>query len=88
MRHISYTMEMCWGKWDKRLCDEGCFGIIPEHINNLNELVKTFLRLYYKNMELPKVLSDYLEYKLKQKENLKDVPLNEILSGKDRFLDL
>lgn len=61
------------------------FGIIPEHINNLNELVKTFLRLYYKNMELPKVLSDYLEYKLKQKENLKDVPLNEILSGKDRF---
>ncbi|SFE40525.1 PglZ domain-containing protein [Thermoanaerobacter thermohydrosulfuricus] len=61
------------------------FGIIPEHINNLNELVKAFLRLYYKNMELHKVLSDYLEYKLRQKENLKDVPLNEILSGKDRF---
>ncbi|WP_256201198.1 BREX-3 system phosphatase PglZ [Thermoanaerobacter thermocopriae] len=61
------------------------FGIIPEHINNLNEVVKAFLRLYYKNIELPKVLSDYLEYKLRQKENLKDVPLNEILSGKDRF---
>lgn len=61
------------------------YGIVPELINDLTGLVKVFLSMYYKNTELPKVLSDYLYDKLIQKESLKKSPINEVIYGKDKF---
>lgn len=67
-------------------CDfllKNVYYIDTQLINTFNDLMKSLLRLYYKGIELPKILAEYL-YK---KSNLDHELLNEILNGKDKFFN-
>ncbi|WP_026486458.1 BREX-3 system phosphatase PglZ [Caldanaerobius polysaccharolyticus] len=61
------------------------YGIVPELINNFTALVKLFISLYYKQMELPEILGRYLCDVLSDKNSLEGYPINEVILSKESF---
>ena len=61
------------------------FGIYPETIKNFTDLIKVLIEFYYKNDILPKVVSDYLIDKLKNKNTFEEHSIEKLFSGADYF---
>lgn len=61
------------------------YGIVPEVINNYNDLIKTFVNIYYKGIELPEIIFDYFIERLNSKDYFKKIKNKEVFYTKDNF---
>ncbi len=61
------------------------FGIEPEHIDSMVELLRVLLRLHYNKLTIPELLSDRLVQVLKQSGGFHEWPLEEIVPDEKAF---
>ncbi len=61
---------------------KNAYGIIPEVIADFQELVKTFIPLYYRGEELPRLIADYAVEAISSNGQLKQHQVKTIVGGK------
>ncbi|MBA1336320.1 MAG: hypothetical protein HPY66_2755 [Firmicutes bacterium] len=62
------------------------YGVIPEIIGDFQQLVKTFIPLYYRGEELPRLIAEYAAEAISSNGQLKQYPVKTIVDGKGTFL--
>lgn len=63
------------------------FKLAPEVIQNSSDLLRSLLRLHYRDIELPVILKQRLIELLSKRKQFSMWPLDEIVSNKKRFFD-
>jgi hypothetical protein len=69
-------------KGTKEFILKNVYGIIPEAINDFQQLVKVFIPLYYKGLELPPIIAGYAMDSISRNRWLKQFPIRAVISGK------
>jgi len=61
------------------------YQIAPEVIQTSSDLLRTLLRIHYRDIQLPAILKSRLAELLSKRSQFKDWPLDEIISNSHRF---
>ncbi|EGD46133.1 PglZ domain protein [Ruminiclostridium papyrosolvens DSM 2782] len=77
-----YSGPILGDKGTKDFILKNAYGVIPEVIADFQELVKTFIPLYYRGEELPRLIADYAAEAISSNGQLKQYPVKTIVSGK------
>lgn len=81
----NYSGSILGDKGTKDFILKNVYGIIPEVLTDFQLLVKTFIPLYYKGEELPKLIADYAAEAISSNSQLKQYPIRTIVAGKGLF---